>query len=181
MSTRAMLFGVLALITLATATACGGDDDAPEEPAGSTATRSSNPPAATGTQSANATSTTVHATVTASPTSAPTATPTVTPTPSPIPTTDNTPPLVIMASNGGPLGGTASVTIRSRVGITCSIVFVLPDGTPVNVPELGEQVVGDQGLLTWTWTLDPTYPTGTAQAQVTCERSRRAALIEITP
>lgn len=173
---------VVVVFGLLGAVACGGgddaDDDAPTAQA-ATATRPSVPPGATGTPTTTPASPTATATATPSPT--PTSTPTATPTPTPIPTVDDTPPLVIVASNGGPLGGTASVTIQTAAGTTCSMVLVLPNGTPTNVPGIDPQEAGPDGRITWTWTLDPSYPTGSAQAQVTCERSRRAAIIEITP
>lgn len=165
--------------------ACGGGDsddtDDTTPTTGVTATSSTNPPGTTATSAGSPTAPAATPTATVTNTPQPTATPTVTPTPTPIPTVDNTPPLVVISSSGGPLGGTATMTIRSKVGIECSVVFVLPDGTPVNVAGLDPQIVGPDGSITWTWTLDPSFPTGSAQAQVTCEKSRRAAIIEITP
>ena len=183
------LLGIATLIVVSmTVIACGGDDDDNEDAdttaAAVTSTISTNvpTPVATGSSVASATRDSAAPTPTIAPTIAPTPTRTPVPsTPTPVPTVDNTPPLVILASNGGPLGGTASVTIQTKVGATCSIVFVLPNNTPMNVPGLDPQVADDTGKITWTWTLDPALPTGSAQAQVTCERSRRAAIIEITP
>jgi hypothetical protein len=181
------LFGTVKLIAVVLAViaviACGGDDDDDTNPttAAGTSTISTNAPTVVTTGTSDVSPTRIPESPTPSSTPTNTATPTATPTPTLTPTLENTPPLVVLASNGGPLGGTASVTIQTKVAANCSIVFVLPGGTPTNVPGLDPQVADATGKITWTWTLDPAYPTGSAQAQVTCERSRRAAIIEITP
>jgi hypothetical protein len=177
-----------AIGTAIAVSACGGGNNDPATATGKalTSTVSTNSPTQPSTSTSQQTATVDDsATVVPSATStnAPTATPTATlvpPTPTPIPTVDNTPPLVIVSKSGGPRGQPASVTIHTEPGIECSIGIVLPDGTPTPVAGLDPQTSDGAGQITWTWTIDPSWPTGQLQAQVSCQRSRRAALIEIS-
>ncbi|RIK47004.1 MAG: hypothetical protein DCC58_01250 [Chloroflexi bacterium] len=180
-SSRLSVWSLLAIV-LIVAAACGGGNDATGTPttSGGTATTQGVPQLSPTSVAATATPALPTSTPTATTIPSPTATPTPV-TPTPIPTIDDTPPLVVVASNGGPLGGTASVTIRTKPGQVCSMRFVLPNQEPTPIEGIGEQTASAEGTITWSWLLDPSYPTGTARAEVTCDRSRRAALIEITP
>jgi hypothetical protein len=66
-------------------------------------------------------------------------------------------------------GTTASLTVRTSPGATCSIIVTWPSGTVSSAAGLKTTpTAGSSGLVSWTWNVASNTITGTASAAVTC-------------
>ena len=77
-------------------------------------------------------------------------------------------------------GQTADVTIQTQAGTACSIVYFNPAGKLGMEDGLNQDQVADAtGRATWSWTIEPTTPTGKGSLRVRCNAADSTADIPI--
>lgn len=66
-------------------------------------------------------------------------------------------------------GSTASMTVKTSAGATCTAKVTWPSGTVSSAAGLKATPTADaDGLASWTWNVGSTTKPGTAKASVTC-------------
>lgn len=83
---------------------------------------------------------------------------------------------------GGPIGGTASATMRTTPGSSCGIVYIHPSGKKSTLRSLVTKTAAADGTVSWTWSIDPgTKPPGQGSVTVTCGSDQATVPITIAP
>ncbi len=108
--------------------------------------------------------------------SAPITTSVPTPTPPPPPPAVADPRLAIV---GGKLGATASATMHTAPGTSCTIIYLHPAGKVSTAKGLGPKTAGTDGVVGWTWLISKGTGVGTGSVTVTCGAERASSPIVI--
>jgi hypothetical protein len=74
-------------------------------------------------------------------------------------------------------GGNASVTIRALERAKCSIV-VDYNGTVSKDSGLAPKDADEWGMVTWSWTVEPTVPEGKYPVKMTCVRNKQSGFVQ---
>lgn len=101
--------------------------------------------------------------------------PTPTPTPAPAPTTTVT----FVSVQGGPPGGTASVTVQTAANAYCSIAYYTPKGSRSVAQGLEDKTAGGDGRVSWSWKIGTNTAPGTGTVIVSCNGVSATANITI--
>ncbi len=116
-------------------------------------------------------------------TPSPTATPEPTPTKEPEPTDEQEPePLVVkIAKRTASLrrNQTASVTIKTSQGASCSIDVVYPSGSST-AKGLDPKKANSSGVVTWKWKVGGNTTRGTHSIYIWCEKGDRTGSVDTT-
>jgi hypothetical protein len=70
---------------------------------------------------------------------------------------------------GGAPRSNASVTVQTRPGAACSIVYVTPAGTTSQAQGLTRKTAGQDGRVSWSWVIGSNTRAGTGSVTVTCD------------
>jgi hypothetical protein len=76
-------------------------------------------------------------------------------------------------------GANASLIIKTNATSTCKIV-VAYNNVPAKDSGLADKVADDYGLVTWTWTVDPTAAPGSWPVKVTCGYHGKTGFVQTT-
>lgn len=75
------------------------------------------------------------------------------------------------------LGETASVTVKTNAGSTCTIAVVY-NNVPSKDAGLVTKTADDFGTISWNWKIDTSVPTGSWPINVTCSLNKKSAFVQ---
>lgn len=87
--------------------------------------------------------------------------------------------LPVLDVRGGPPGGQASATVRTRPGARCTIEYLTPRGTRSTANGLVEQSSDANGVARWIWVIGSSTAPGSGSVAVTCDGVRVSHPIRI--
>jgi hypothetical protein len=106
------------------------------------------------------------------------------PTPEPTPRPGGAASLkvtLVDVPNPAQIGGATSVTASTSAGAVCTVKITLPSGHDSTVKSLdAPRTAGDDGLVSWVWTVASNTKAGTAKARVTCALAGASASAQTT-
>lgn len=99
--------------------------------------------------------------------------------PKPTPPSPNAPEGVSVSSLTSPVaaGSNAALTVQTNPGSTCTIAVVY-NGVASKDSGLAAKPVGAYGVVTWSWTVEPTVPPGSWPVAVTCVYHGRSGVVQ---
>lgn len=74
-------------------------------------------------------------------------------------------------------GAPVSLTVRTNPVSTCTAGVLYDDKVPSHAAGLGAQTADDYGMVSWSWTIEPTAPLGTWPVTVTCVSGKKSAIV----
>jgi hypothetical protein len=74
-------------------------------------------------------------------------------------------------------GQNVTLTVRTNTYAKCTI-SVIYDKTPSKDSGLTTKTAGDDGMVSWTWTVDTTAAFGTWPAKVTCANDKHSSVVQ---
>lgn len=98
------------------------------------------------------------------------------PAPAPTPEAQG---VTFLSVRGAPLSGTASVSVQTAPGVTCSIAYVTPAGTNSSAQGLVTRITDSTGRASWSWTIGTSTRPGVGAVAVYCNGLSAAADIRI--
>ena len=102
-----------------------------------------------------------------------------------LPSTPATPPgtsfqaVKFVSVEGGPPNGTASVTVQTKPGASCSIQYKTPSGTNSTAQGLVNQTASSTGAVSWSWKIGSSTRPGKGSVLVTCDGQSASSSITI--
>jgi len=106
---------------------------------------------------------------------APAPAPVVTPT-KPAPNAKESASIQMLSSPVLP-GANATITVKTNAGSKCTIAVVY-DKTPSADSGLSQKVADEFGIVSWTWTVEPTVALGKWPVKITCLYNDQSAVVQ---
>jgi hypothetical protein len=87
-----------------------------------------------------------------------------------------------LSVTGGPIGGMASATMHTAPSAACTITYIHPSGKTSTLKALAPKTAGPDGVVSWTWMIDPgTKPPGQGTVTVVCGSDKATQPVTISP